>query len=147
MKKLATLLLVAVMLASSTGCSQLGSVLHAVDSAVNDSGQALSFIQATFNLYASQHAVTPAQQQEFGKLLANAELTLRTGTKAVTVAHDIDQQHYDAAFADFRIAYRALADYLVAEGITPSSAGLSSIGAARGAAEYPDPAVIGLRVQ
>lgn len=143
MKKLLALLMVSAMLLTSAGCSQFGAVLHAVDSAVNDSNQALQFVQTTFNLYASTHKVTPEQEQSFGRLMANALSTLRTGTKAVQVGKDLDQKQYDSAFADFKIAYAALKDYLKAEGITPSSVGLA--GGANDS--FPDPAVIGLRIQ
>ncbi len=54
MKKLLSLLMVMALLFTSAGCSQLGAVLHAVDSAVNDSNQALQFVQTTFNLYAAE---------------------------------------------------------------------------------------------
>jgi hypothetical protein len=146
MKKLLPLFLCLMLTLSVTACAGLGAVLRAVDTAVNDSGQALDIIQTTFNVYQSTHEVSPEQRAYFQKLIANAYLTLRTGSQAVAPLKDIDQKEYDAAFKDFKAAYVALRDYLVAEGITPAGVGL--VGASQaGGDPFPAPAVIGLRVQ
>jgi hypothetical protein len=146
MNKLRSLLLVCVLLTLPlSACAGLGAALHAVDSAVNDSSQALNVIQTTFNVYQASHPVSPEQRALFDKLLMSALLTLRTGSAAVAPLHDLDQKQYDAAFKDFRVAYAALRNYLVVQGITPGSVGL--VGAGRTSDDFPEPAVLGLHVQ
>lgn len=128
------------------GCAALGPVLSVIDHAVSDSEQVLKVIETTYNVYQTQHPVSPEEHAEFEKLLANAYAYLNTGTRALADAHDVDQGKYDAAYADFKTAYAALSDYLKAHHVSPIGTGI--IGASQnGGADFPTPEVIGLRVK
>lgn len=142
MKKFLTLVLSLALVVCS--CHALGPVLSVLDRVVNDSGQALKIIETTYNVYQAQHPVTPEERAVFDRLLAQAYQTLRTGSRALADAHDVDQGKYDAAFEDFKIAYAALHGYLKEHGISPVGAGL--VGAGRGGEDFTPPEVIGYRV-
>lgn len=133
------------LLLSLTSCHALGPILSAVDGAVHDSGQALAIIETTYNVYQASHPVSPEEHLVFERLLASAEATLRAGTRAVQDLQDVNQGKFDAAFADFRVAYAALHDYLKQHGVSPIGAGLVGAGTP-GGDDFPPPAVIGLRV-
>ncbi len=142
MKKFLAFGLVLLLMVAS--CHALGPVLSALDRVVNDSGQALKIIETTYNVYQADHPLPPAERATFDRLLANAYQQLRTGTRALQDAHDVDQGKYDAAFEDFKIAYAALHDFLKQHGVSPIGDGL--VGAGVGA-DFTPPAAIGYRVR
>lgn len=132
------------LLCSLPSCHALGPILSAMDGAIHDSGQALSIIESTYEIYQIQHPLSPEDRVVFERLLATARAELRLGTRALQDVKDVDQGKLDAAFADFRTAYSALHDYLKKQGISPIGAGLVGAGTA-GGDDFPPPAVIGLR--
>lgn len=133
-------------LTTSTGCSALPGILTAIDYAITDSDQALKIVETTFNLFNGDHPVSPEVKATFEKLLATAYSTLKTGAKIVHDGQAVDQGQYDAAFADFKVAFLALTDYLKSEGITPVGAGLVGVGP-NGGKDFPEPAIIGLKLK
>lgn len=144
MKKL-ILLLVAGLL-TLAGCAALPSILNAIDHAVTDSNQALQIIETTFNVYQTEHTVTPAERADFEKLMANAYATLKAGSAAEHDAKDVSQGSYDQAFSDFKVAFSAIKDYMKAHQVSPIGEGLIGTSQADGDG-FPTPAVIGLRIQ
>lgn len=144
MKKLIALL--ASLALTLAACAALPSLLNAIDHAVTDSNQALEIIETTFNVYQTEHAVTPAERADFEKLLATAYATLKAGSAAEHDAKDVSQGNYDQAFADFKVAFAAIKDYMKAHQISPIGEGM--IGARQADGDgFPTPAVIGLRIQ
>ena len=128
------------------GCAALPAILNTIDHAVTDSDQALALIETTFNVYQTEHPVTPADRAAFEKLMATAYNTLKTGAKVVHDAQSADQGNYDAAFADFKVAFAAIKDYMKAHQISPIGEGM--IGASQADADgFPTPAVIGLKLK
>lgn len=140
--------LIAVLLLASgiAACAALPAILNTIDHAVTDSDQALQLIETTFNVYQTEHAVSPADRAAFEKLMATAYGTLKAGAKLEHDAKDVSQGNYDQAFADFKVAFSALKDYMKAHQISPIGEGM--IGASQADADgFPTPAVIGLRIQ
>ncbi len=131
---------------SIAGCAALPAILSTIDHAVTDSDQALQIIETTFNVYQTEHAVSPADRAAFEKLMANAYATLKTGAAIEHDVKSVSQGDYDQAFADFKTAFLAIKDYMKAHQISPIGEGL--IGARQADADgFPTPAVIGLRIQ
>lgn len=127
-------------------CAALPAILNAVDHAVTDSDQALKIVETTYNVYQTEHPVTPEERAAFEKLLATAYGTLKAGAAAVHDGKAIEQGNYDSAFADFRSAFLAIKDYMKAHAISPIGEGLVGTSQADGDG-FPVPAVIGLRVK
>ena len=131
---------------SVAACAALPAILNTIDHAVTDSNQALQLIETTFNVYQTEHAVSPADRVAFEKLMATAYGTLKTGSKLVHDAQSADQGNYDAAFADFKTAFLAIKDYMKAHQISPIGEGL--IGSSQADTDgFPTPAVIGLKIR
>lgn len=129
------------------GCAALGQALSVLDHAANDSEQVLKIIETTYNVYQTQHPVSAADNAEFERLLASAYATLNAGSRALGVAHDVDQSKYDAAYADFKRAYADLTAYLKAHQVSPVAAGVpGAIAASQSGEDFPTPQIIGLRV-
>lgn len=131
---------------SIAACAALPAILNTIDHAVTDSDQALQLIETTFNVYQTEHAVSPADRAAFEKLMANAYATLKTGATVIHDAQSADQGNYDAAFADFKVAFLAIKDYMKAHQVSPIGEGM--IGASQADADgFPTPAVIGLKIK
>lgn len=128
------------------GCAGLAPVLAAVTTAIQDSEQALSLIDLAFNAYQTQHPVNAEDRVKYQALLAAAYQTLNTGTRAVSDAGKINQGDLDLAFRDFKSAYKALHDFLIARGITPVGSGLVGVGIA-GGADFQEPKIFSARVE
>lgn len=146
MKKIYVLLASLFLAVGLACCAAFPSILNAIDHAVTDSDQALQLIETTFNVYQTEHAVSPADRAAFEKLLASAYGTLKTGAQIEHDAKDVSQGNFDQAFADFKVAFAALKDYMLAHQISPIGEGL--IGAGQADADgFPTPRVIGLKIQ
>lgn len=138
--------LLANLLFGLAACAALPAILNTIDHAVTDSDQALQLIETTFNVYQTEHAVSPADRAAFEKLMAAAYGTLKDGAAIEHDVKDVSQGNYDQAFADFKVAFAALKDYMKAHQMSPIGEGL--IGARQADADgFPTPAVIGLRIQ
>jgi hypothetical protein len=128
------------------GCAALPSILTTIDHAVTDADQALQLIETTFDVFQTEHPVSPADRATFEKLLATAYGTLKAGAALEHDAKSVSQGNYDQAFADFKVAFQAIKDYMKAHQISPIGEGM--IGASQADVDgFPVPAVIGLRVQ
>ncbi len=139
------LLALCLLVLTLTGCAALASAIPVIDAAVTDSGLVLNGIETVFDEYQVAHPVSPEVRSTYDRLLASANQALLLGARTVSDLKQVDQGKYDAAFADFTIAYAALADFLHKQGITPGSAGL--VGAGPNSDSFPMPRVIGLRIQ
>lgn len=128
-----------------TGCAALASALPVIDTALSDTVLVLKGIEASYDAYQTQHPVSPQDRAEYDVLLANAYKDLRLGERFVADAKQVDQKQYDQAFGDFEVAFKALADYLKAKGITPVGTGLVGEGAQGDT--FPTPRIIGLKIQ
>jgi hypothetical protein len=146
MKHLIQIFVLFLTLSTLVACSALASALPFVDSALSETSQVLAFIDTAFDAYQSSHPVTPAERLEYDRLRGACYQALNTGTRAVADLHQIDQGQYDAAFKDFKTAYDALHVYLKAHGISPVGSGLVGAGT-KGADDFPEPRVIGLKIQ
>jgi hypothetical protein len=127
-------------------CAALPSILNTVDHAVTDSDVALQIIETAFNVYQADHPVSPADRATFEKLMATAYGTLKTGAQLEHDAKDVSQGNFDQAFADFKVAFAAIKDFMKQKGISPIGEGL--VGASQADTDgFPVPLVIGLRLQ
>jgi hypothetical protein len=134
-----------VICSSLTGCAALASALPVIDTALSDATLVLKGIESSYDAYQTQHPVSPQDRAEYDLLIANAYKDLRLGERAVADAKQIDQKQYDQAFGDFEVAFKALADYLKAKGITPIGTGL--VGEGQQGDTFPTPRIIGLKIQ
>lgn len=127
------------------GCAALGPALSVLDHVANDSESVLKIIETTYNVYETQHPVSPEDNLAFQKILASAYADLNAGTRALSTAHEVDQGQYDAAYADFKKDFADLEAFLKAHHISPIGTGI--IGDSQnGGQDFPAPAVIGFRI-
>ena len=146
MNKLCALLFILIGALALPNCAALPSILSTIDHAVTDSDQALQIIETVFNLYQTDHTVSPADRASFEKLMATAYGTLKAGAIAEHDVQNVSQGNYDQAFADFKVAFAAIKDFLKARQISPVGQGL--VGASQADTDgFPVPLVIGLKIQ
>lgn len=131
---------------SLCGCAALPSILNTIDHAVTDSDEALQIIETAFNVYQIDHPVSPADRATFEKLMANAYGTLKAGAIAEHDVSSVSQGNFDQAFADFKVAFAAIKDFMKARQISPIGQGLVGVSQAD-VDGFPVPLVIGLKIQ
>lgn len=116
MRTISTLLLACICLAT-TGCFGAAFPLIAkVATVVSDATAVLSIIQqATSTWFRAQP--DPELEAQADRLIVNAYTALRVATAAADGADGLTKEEYDAAFADFQVAYSELHTFLKDAGI------------------------------
>ncbi len=149
MNKFLALLFSLFALTCTTSCAPLMSALPTISTAITDTGLVLQGIQTSVDVFQTIHPLPPAELAQYEQLLSTAYQSLTIAERAVSDLKQIDQAQYDQAFADFKVAFEALAAFLKAKGITPAAppAGAFAARTAAPPAAFPTPRVIGLRVQ
>lgn len=132
-----------------SGCAALVSTLANVQTAITDTEEVLSVIEASYGAFEAVHPLPAADQAEFQTLMATCYKDLNAAQRTVTDLGQVDQGQYDQAFADFKLDFIALLAYLKAHNITPSAHPRALTPGAAPAAEetFPTPRVIDLKIK
>lgn len=128
----------------ATGCAAALEAIPVIASVVTDAAQVLSVIDLAVQEFFRTHPDTPASvRARYTDAMTKAHRALNASQKALRGVQDIDQKQYDAAFVEFREAYKDLVAVLTDEGLmngSKLSAGIDST------VEIPEPEALTLRV-
>lgn len=103
---------------TATGCAAILPAIPKIVSVITDAMSILQIIDGAANEFFRTHPdVPPEVRAKYVTLHAKAVSALNGANHSLRGVEDLDQGDVDAAFAEFKAAYRELADFLASEGI------------------------------
>lgn len=103
---------------ATSGCAAVLPAIPTVVSVITDAIAILNIIDNAVQTYFATHPATPEKvKTAYASAYRKAMSSLNAANHALTGVEDLDQKQYDAAFAEFQLAYRELLDLLSKEGL------------------------------
>jgi len=135
-------ILTVVSLAGTPACGTGAlATLAKVATVISETSQVLAIAENVWELYSQTQKPSPEEQAKFSALITDAWRALNAASAAVRGAEHLNQQQYDAAFAEFRKSYGTLHEFLVARGV------VGVPGAVGGGEQLPEPAALNFKVE
>lgn len=126
------------------GCAAAIQAIPVIQSVVTDAARVLTIIDIAVREFFRTHDTPGDIKARYAELMSRTHVALNASQKLLRGVQDIDQKQYDAAFVEFREAYKELVGLLRDEGLMRGNKLAGRDGA--DPVEVPEPEAMTLQV-